>query len=176
MSPDDKLHLRRVYSLRDFELANSALAFLDELDLEEQHTKIDLRRFRCFLESAAIAYWRPFAKADGLPALDFVTIGVSPTPDQMALHERLRIFRNKVVAHSDPERMRVLLTSHKPLANHDVQMPSLQFDEGLEFLDDRQLWRDWVSTLIYALAAYAFDAVQGSTPYRFEHDHLKSGG
>jgi hypothetical protein len=170
MSPEDKLHLRHIYSLRDLELANSALAFLDEVDTDGQYTKVELRRYRCFLESAVIAYWRPFATADGLPALDFEQLGVAPTEEQKALHERLRIFRNKVVAHSDPKRMRILLTSHKPLDGHDVQMPSLNFDEGLEFLEDRRLWRNWVAILIGALAEYAFEKVQGPNTYRFERD------
>lgn len=171
MSPEEKLHLRRLYSLRDLELANSALAFLDEVDTEERYTKVELRRYRCFLESAAIAYWRPFATADGLPALDFKLLGVTPTAEQHALHEHLRTFRNKVVAHSDPKRMRILLTSRKPLDDHDVQMPSLSFDEGLEFLDDRRLWRNWVAILIGALAEYAFKHVQGPDAYRFERDY-----
>ncbi|PZR31478.1 hypothetical protein [Caulobacter segnis] len=175
MSPAEKLHLRLVYSLRDLELANSALAFLDELDVTARCSKIELRRYRCFLESAVIAYWRPFAAADGLPALGFEALGVVPTAEQQALHERLRIFRNKVVAHSDPKQMRVLLTAHKAHVDHDAQMPFLVIDEGLEFLDDRALWRGWVSILIGALADYVFETVQGTNSYRFERDYLNQG-
>ncbi len=172
MNAEEAVRLKLIYSLRDFQLALSALDFLLEVDEEATYSKIELRRFRCYLETAATAYWRPFATANGLRALTFEQLGVVPTVAEIELHNRLRVFRNKVVAHSDPERMRVLLTSTKPFGDHAVQLPIFRFDEGLDFLPERDVWVSWLRTLIHAVARWVFDEVQGRESYMFERDYV----
>lgn len=172
MKSDEAARLKLIYSLRDFQLALSSLDFLLEVDEDATYGKVELRRFRCYLEAAATAYWRPFASANGLRALTFEQLGVVPTDAESELHDRIRVFRNKVVAHSDPERMRVLLTSLQPFDDHAVRLPVYRFDEGLDFLPDRDLWVGWLRKLIHSVAEWVFREVQGETPYRFERDYV----
>jgi hypothetical protein len=171
---DDKQQLRLIYSLRDFQLALSSWTFFMEVDPDEPCSKVELRRFRCYQDSAVIAYWRPFSRADGLPALSFAEIGVTPTADELGLHERLRVYRNKVVAHSDPERMRILLTSIEVGDEGEgPHMPIIRWDEGLELVGDHRTLEAWLHRLVHAASTAIFELVQDAPkPFRFLKDHL----
>lgn len=170
----DAYDLRLIYSVRDFQLSLSAVDFFLEVDEAATYTKIELRRFRCYLDAAVIAYWRPFSRSRGLPALTFEGIGLTPTPVQIDLHERLKAYRNKVVAHSDPDRMRILVTSFNLKGPHQsIVVPIWKYAEGLEFLSDRTLLIEWLHLLIHVLIEKIVGQAQtGPHPYRFQKDHL----
>jgi hypothetical protein len=129
--------LRLLYSLGDFQLALSAAAFLGELDEDAKYSKIELRRFRCYETTAIISYARPFSLSLGnVPRLTLAMTGAQLSDEQQALHERLMRLRNKVVAHSDAEMMR--MRSHAaPMeidSNFSYVFLHSVFDEGLTFV------------------------------------------
>jgi hypothetical protein len=171
---DEKQQLRLFYSLRDFQLALSAWTFFLEVDPNEPCSKVELRRFRCYQDMAAVAYWRPFSRSNGLPVLTLEGIGVTPTAEQLALHERLRVYRNKVVAHSDPELMRILLTCLSVEEDGGgPYLPMVRWDEGLDLLDDQRPLELWLRTLIHAISRITFGFVQSAPqPFHFLKDHL----
>ena len=167
----DAQKLRLIYSVRDFQLALSAVDFFLEMDEAATYSKIELRRFRCYLETAVIAYSRPFTRSPGLPPLKFEVLGLAPTVAQLDLHQRLKVYRDKVVAHSDAERMRILVTSVSPQSK--FVLPIFNYDEGLGFLPDRGLWIEWLHSLMHCLIEkVVVDAQTGKQPYTFKQDYL----
>lgn len=158
--------LRLFYSQRDLQFALSAFDFLSELDAESRYSKIELRRFRCYLDAGVIAYGRPFTATVGVPTLSLKQNGVKPTPAEQQLHNDLMAYRHKVVAHSDVERMRIAVTSFQPFEDHQVRMPVMTIDEGLPFLDDRWDVILWLRRLMHALGSKTFEiAQQGLEPF-----------
>lgn len=177
MEPRERQKLRLFYSLRDFQLALSALDFYLEVDEGQHYSVIQLRRFRCYLDEAVISYCRPFTTASGLPLLSFKRIGLKPTQEQHALHDQLMAYRHKVVAHSDLEKMRMAVSSFKAFDDKDLWMPILNTDEGLEFLPDRMVWLEWLRALIGALSEVTFEMVQtAGEGFLIHQDHRKPGG
>lgn len=169
----DSRALRLFYSLRDLQFALSAFDFLCELDVEGSYSKIELRRFRCFLDAGVIAYGRPFTATVGVPTLSLKQIGVKPAPAEQILHDELMAYRHKVVAHSDVERMRIAVASVQPLDDHEVRMPVMTIDEGLPFLDERADVILWLHRLMHALASKTFEIAQeGLEPLTFTLDHM----
>ncbi len=165
--------LRLFYSQRDLQFALSAFDFLAELDVESSYSKIELRRFRCYLDAGIIAYGRPFTATVGVPTLSLKQIGVRPTPAEKHLHDELMAYRHKVVAHSDVERMRIAVTSFQPFDDHEVSMPVMTIDEGLPFLDERPDVVLWLHRLMHALASKTFEIVQqGSKQFAFTTDYM----
>jgi len=53
-----------IYSAWDFQQALSALTFLlEECDFDEQYSRIQLRKFRCFETTTIVSFSRPFKVA-----------------------------------------------------------------------------------------------------------------
>lgn len=169
--------LRLFYSQRDFALALSAVDFFMEVDESATYSYIELRRFRCYLDEAVISYCRPFTQSRGLPILAFADLNITPTAEQLALHQRLLTYRHKVVAHSDVERMRIVVRAIKPFDDRDIFMPISNTDEGLEFIEDRLEWMIWLHALRSSLSRVTFEIVQNSGgAFRLEKDHLAGDG
>ena len=169
--------LRLFYSQRDFALALSAVDFFMELDETAKYSVVELRRFRCYLDEAVISYCRPFTNGRGMPLLRFEDLNITPTATQFDLHERLMAYRHKVVAHSDVERMRIVVSTIKPFDDKDVIMPILNTDEGLEFISDRSEWIDWLRKLRYELARVTFGMAQASgSEFRLHKDYMFPDG
>lgn len=133
---EDLRRLRMLYSLGDFQIALSAVAFLKEADEEERYSIEKLRRFKCYETTMITAYARPFSDSkEGVPKLSLKMCGVTLSNDESHLHERLIHLRNKVFAHSDAEMMRIAnrvrtleIKGDRPV---NVFLPI--FDEGLFF-------------------------------------------
>jgi hypothetical protein len=173
MEEIDGRTLRLFYSQRDFALALSALDFFMEVDETANYSHVELRRFRCYLDEATIAYCRPFTQARGMPLLSFSDLALTPDPDQLDLHDRLLKYRHKVVAHSDVERMRIAVSAMKPFGDSELLMPIMNTDEGLEFIPERLAWMIWLRTLRSALAKVTFNLVQGAgEDFRVTKDYM----
>ena len=155
---DDPKLLRLFYSVRDFQLALSALIFFQELDENNKYSNVELRRFRCYLECAIISYSRPFNKSYGMPILKFKDINIEPSTIEKSLHDKIIQHRNGVVAHSDTEKIRLLVQSRS--IKDDILLPIMTTDEGLDFIDDRDDWIIWLRKLISGLSEVTFDAIQ----------------
>ena len=156
--------LRQIYSARDFQLALSSLAFFLEVEESGSYSKVDLRRFRCYVDAATVAYCRPFTRSRGLPILKFEQIGLILTEAEMNLHDRILAYRHQVVAHSDPALMRIRLKAF-PLDFGDgrvFMMPQLVTDEGLWFLEDRRAWQDLLHKLIHGISVRLWDLAQSN--------------
>ena len=165
--------LRLFYAARDLQFALSAFDFLLELDEEGLYSKVELRRFRCFLDAGVIAYCRPFTATKGVPTLSLKQIGVNATREESELHGRLMDYRNKVVAHSDADRMRIVVTTLKPFDDQDVFMPMMIVDEGVPFLDDRNALIDWLRRLMHSVGSKTFEIVQAAPqPFAFTQDYV----
>ena len=165
--------IRIMQSIADFQMALSAVAFLCELEPDAPISRVTRRRYRCFEDMAIVAYCRPFTQSKGLPTLSFKKLGTKPTPEQQALHDCLWDRRNKVVAHTDIDRMRLSMSTFQPFENHPVMMPVMDFDDGLALFEDRYRLEEWLRLLIHAASKAVFDRVQGAVPVRFKRDHTE---
>jgi hypothetical protein len=164
-SPDFKsLHaehrrIRLLYSLGDFQLALSAVAFLTECDPNGKYSKVELRRYRCFETALIIAYARPFSRSEGgVPPLTLKMAKAHLTEEQKALHRRLIRMRNKVIAHSDRELMRMTTQAHNlPLRDGEqFFLVEMVFDEGITLLGGLLLDTD---ALIHKLYRAVFETL-----------------
>jgi len=164
--------IRIVQSIADFQMALSAIDFLCELEDDEPISRIERRRYRCFEDTATIAYWRPFSRAEGLPLLSFKQLGITPTAEQIALHTKIKDHRNMVIAHSDASRMRILFSAEKVFDDSDVLLPFLDFGDSLVLFPDRLRWMEWVRILIHAASKALFDGVQGGSSIHFARNWL----
>lgn len=156
--------LRQIYSLRDFQLALSALDFFLEVDESEGYSYIELRRFRCYVDAAAVAYCRPFTRSPGLPMLKLEQIDVNLSDAEKALHYSVLAYRHQMVAHSDVAKMRVLLKTH-PVDIGDgrvFMMPELVTDEGVAFLEDRLTWISLLRKLMRGLSRHLSSLAQAN--------------
>ena len=156
-------------------MALSAMAFMDEAEPQQPLSRIELRRLRCFEDAAVIAYWRPFSKSEGLPTISLKKLGVKASPEQLTLHQRLRERRNKVIAHTDIDRMRLALSTSRVFDDLDVLLPSYDFDDSLHFFEDRKSLIVWLRTLRHAAAKVVFDLVQRRPEIRFIRDDRLPG-
>jgi hypothetical protein len=137
---ENRLRLRLLYSLGDIQLALSAAAFLSECDPDSTYSKVELRRFRCYETTIIVSYARPFSQARGeVPCLPFKTIRGELNKDQRDLHRQLMKMRNKVLAHSDAEMMRMVARTFPIDLKDGREFHALQtvFDEGLTFIGDK---------------------------------------
>lgn len=167
--------IRIVQSIADLQMALSAVTFLCELEPDERISRVARRRYRCFEDTAVVSYCRPFTQSKGLPSLSLKKLGVKPTTEQQALHDRLWARRNKVVAHTDIDMMRLTLSTFRPLDDHPVMMPSMDFDDGLAFFSERHEFEEWLRLLIQKAGEKVFARVQGRGPMHFMKDHTVEG-
>jgi hypothetical protein len=108
-----------------------------------------------------------------MPLLKFDDLNITPTPAQRDLHDRLLTYRHKVVAHSDVEQMRILVSAIKPFDDMAAIMPIVTTDEGLQFLADRTEWERWLHVLTAARAKVIFAAVQAvGAEFRLHKDYM----
>lgn len=170
-APPNGHDLCMVQAMADLQMASSALTFLREAIPAEGMTRTDRRRLRCFEDAAVISYWRPFTGSDGLRRLEVRNFGVDVTPEQLALHERIRERRNRVIAHTDFERMRLAFATYKVDDDTDVMMPFMDFDDGLAFFDDLEPLREWIKVLFRGAARKTFNRVQGHGEIHVVRDH-----
>ena len=110
--PEDRLQnhalfQRLLLSLRDFSHALSALTFIrEDVDFEAKYNLADLRRFQCYETTLVVSYCRPFSESvGGIPRLSYKTLGIKLSPFVQNLHDELGGMRNKLVAHSDIEKV-----------------------------------------------------------------------
>lgn len=140
MSEHENNHNRRIrllYSMKDIQLALSAADFLQECDPETRISKVELRRYKCYETTAIVSYARPFSESRGkIPKLSLKMIGVKLNDESKELHDRLLNLRNRVVAHSDAEMMRMAVKFHELDIGDGKKMPYIRpaFDEGLDFV------------------------------------------
>jgi hypothetical protein len=174
----ERQRVRLVYSLRDFQIALSAATFLSECEPEKKYSKVELRRFRCYETEMIMAYTRPFSQAHGeIPRLTLEMSGAQLTNAQKELHEDLIMTRNKIVAHSDGDMMRLLSTTAPiTLGRHDFKfiVMGTAFDEGLGFIGVA-LYR--VTELISLVRGAIFekvllDAQKHPERFEFRKDYL----
>lgn len=164
--------IRLIHSLSDFQQALSGLTFIDELEPDQEMTKIELRRYRCIEDAAVVAYWRPFSECQGLPKLSLRKIGIKPSAAEAKLHEELKVHRNKVVAHTDIDRMTFSFVAWKAFEDREIIMPHLVRDDSLALFDRRHEWMEWVRKLDSAVARQVFKRVQmlGEAKFLFVPD------
>lgn len=160
--------LSLVLALADFQLALSAVTFMDEADPDKEISRIERRRLRCYEDSAVIAYCRPFCRSRGLKKLTLENLEIEPTDQQKALHNRIRERRDTVVAHTDIDRIRF---SFSTFDIDNVKFPYFDFDDGLSFFNDREEFISWLRFLINVVAKLVFNFSQQSKNIKFLKDY-----
>jgi hypothetical protein len=129
---------RLPYSLNDLQQALSACEFLYECDETQTYSKIELRRFRCYETTLVVAYTRPFSQSRGaVPPLTLKMVNLKLSKERQALHDRLMEMRNKIMAHSDSEMMRMTTQPFDvPMRDGEPPMYFIQtvFDDGITLL------------------------------------------
>lgn len=149
---------RKIQALEDFKLAIGGFALLSNFLLDSPQAKRE--QFRCYHDTAVISYCRPFTQSKGLPTLSFKSIGISPTAKERMLHDRLMEYRNKVVAHTDTDRMCLVLTSSKIWEGVKYVMPHVFEEAGFDFVDEIDAIDDWLRKIMTPLATFVFDLMQ----------------
>lgn len=140
MSEHPSIHKRRIrllYSMKDIQLALSAADFLRDCDADTKISNVELRRYKCYETTAILAYARPFSESrGGFPKLSLKMIGVQLDDQNKELHENLLDLRNRVVAHSDAEMMRMAVRFRELHIGNGETIPHIApvFDEGLDFV------------------------------------------
>jgi hypothetical protein len=129
--------------------------------------------------SVAIKTWpsfhtRPFSPSPKLPIFSLKKIGVKPSKNQDELHKRIQLYRNKIVAHSDVDLMRIGF--HAIEVGDDtrqINVPHIVFTEGLDFLDICDEWMDWLHIIIHGIVKTTFEFAQ-TVPggYKYIKDYL----
>ncbi len=177
----ERRRVRLLYSLGDLQLALSACEFLYECDPEERYSRIELRRFRCFETTLITAYGRPFSHSDGgVPPLTLKMAGAKLSEQERALHQRLVRMRNKIIAHSDRELMRMTTKTFK-IPHHEndedgkgVVLIHSVFDEGITLLGDLLIdTNELLRKLYFAIYKTLSDEAQtepGSFDMRLDHN------
>lgn len=147
-------HLTRLQlSCSDFSQAMSAAAFLlQELEDEVPYSLADWRRFRCYETTMVVAYARPFSQSKRkVPRLGWKALGIEPTPDELALHDRLIEYRNTLYGHSDADVVELCtLYLHEVFRHNGVEMNLFvpRFEERTRFdLDEILRVREFTSKL-----------------------------
>lgn len=174
MSALSAYQIRLIHSLGDFQQTLSALTWIDELEPDQKMTRVELRRYRCLEDAAVVAYWRPFSESKGLPKLSFKRLGIIPTEEEQDLHSALRTQRNKVVAHTDADRMRFGIHAWKPLEDRDIIMPHFIRDDSLAFYLRRTEWLEWTRKIHHQIAEVVFQELQSVGEISIVEDYLRT--
>nr|WP_295662083.1 hypothetical protein [Polymorphobacter sp.] len=165
----DENQWRRVQALTDFNEALSALTFF--MEMPERTNRIERKRYRCYHDTAIISYCRPFTKSNGLPILSRKSVRKDTLPEEKQLHALLMDERNKVVAHTDADRMRLLLTSFDVLDG--IRFPHIVKDEGFALIGNERQFEAWLHKLTASLATEVFEMMQVHEPgVEFRQDYL----
>lgn len=126
---------RLLLTSRDFQLALSAVAFLlEDVDWDESYRIPDLRRFYCYEAAMVVSYARPFVHSrGGVRPFSWKDISAELSEKELALHDKVLLDRNKLVAHSDADyvelRRIVIRTRFPDREPHDFAMP--RYHEGI---------------------------------------------
>jgi hypothetical protein len=132
---DERRRRRLLYSMNDLQQALSACEFMYECDETQTYSKIELRRFRCYETTLVVAYTRPFSQSRGeVPSLTMKMVDLKLSNERQELHKRLMDMRNKIVAHSDNEMMRMTTQAFDvPMRDGEPPMYFIEtaFDEGV---------------------------------------------
>lgn len=173
MSNLDNQQWRRVQALTDFSQSLSALTFF--MDIPERTDRIERKRYRCYHDAAIIYYCRPFTMSRGLPILSPKSVYRPSTAEEKGLHNFLLTERNKVVAHTDADRMRLLLTSFDVVDG--IRFPQIVEDEGFALLGKERLFEQWLHKLTSSLTKEVFHLMQQHEPgVEFRQDYLHKDG
>jgi hypothetical protein len=181
MSPREKAEraafTRMMYSLTDLQLASSAIAFLSECEWDEPISKVELRRYKCYETTALIAYTRPFVESRGGLHLTFRMFNFTPSNSQLATQREVMRLRNKLIAHSDFDMMRMVSQHFKlPLreGQEDFVVFQAVFDEGLTFHKERGwAFGELISYVHHALYSHLlFHAQKYPGKFDFRHDYM----
>lgn len=157
------------YFLHDFQLALSSLTFLvEDLDLEKKYSKKELRRLKAFHDAIIIAYNRPFSSTKYKLELNIF----NPSKEQQELHNVLKEQRDKVVAHSDFNHMKIRIETINPFDDSSLVMPTSNFVEGLFFAEQLPEIESWLHVLIYHLSKMTFKISQSKGEIMYKKDNL----
>jgi hypothetical protein len=171
MSSLDKKQWRNAQALTDFQQSLSALTFF--MDIPQQTCRVERKQYRCYQEAMIINYCRPFTQSKGLPKLSLKSVLKNTSAEETALHNFLMIERNKVVAHTDVDRMRMLLTSFE--VSDGLHFPHIVEDEGFALIGKENQLEVWLHKLIAHLAEELWLLMQKQEPgVEFRQDWLHS--
>jgi hypothetical protein len=160
---------RRVQALTDFKQSLSALTFF--MEIPERINRIERKRYRCYHDAAIISYCRPFTRSNGLPILSRKSVRKDTSAEERELHDFLMNERNKVIAHTDADRMRLLLTSFEVIEG--IRFPHIVEDEGFALLGKEYTLEVWLHKLVDSLAKEVFHLMQEYEPgVKFRQDYL----
>jgi hypothetical protein len=166
---DQPIPHRTTYSSWDFSQALSAVIFLlEDYDFDEQYSRLQLRKFRCFETTCIVSFSRPFKVGRGRKVLDLAAIGVEFSEDEERLKDKILRLRDKLVSHSDEEEMEYRTHSFKISDDSDLRMPVEIFRESLYLNEDEyNAFESLLRRLLNAIAKYQFKFSQ-SNPELFE--------
>lgn len=149
---------RVIQSCGDFQQALSALTFLlDECSFSSEHSRAEIRKFRCYEDAAIVAFARPFEVSRGRIILGLRATGVQLSPSDQELKSKIIDLRRKVVAHSDDDSMHFKISTTGPIGDSAVTMPILLFNESLRLdLAEVQELHALLRKLVHGLANLLF--------------------
>ena len=152
---------RTIYSFWDFQQALSALTFLlEDCDFNQNYSKIELRRFRCYETTLIVSLTRPFEKSRNATTLSLRAIGVRFDDAEKKLVDKVIRLRRRIVANSDEDEMHFRSVTF-PVIEGTFNFPHVQFDERLHLYEDELIKLETLlQKLKHRLAEFLFELAQ----------------
>lgn len=150
-----------VISYGDLQFSLSAITFLNDIDVDEKHHYVELRRFKCYETAFVISYARAFTKSCGskYDRISLRKIEANLTDKQKILHKSIIDARHRSFAHSDLKYAHTRIDLYSdPDVESDFQCHRIQYDEGLAFADNLQPYA--IMDLIDQIMGALYDAIR----------------
>ncbi len=156
------LLLRVIHSANDLQFSLSALTwFLEEWSPDDQFTRIQFRKLRCFESAMVIAFMRPFAPSRKGTVLKRKTIGVSFSDEEASLFEKVEDVRNRFIAHADEDEMNFRVDQFELDSVKGISIPNITYDDGLHFSgDELRVFGNLLRRLIHGISKTIWDLTQ----------------
>lgn len=167
---DDPMRLKRlIQSMDDLEFSRSALTlFREQWSPEDQYSRLEIRKLRCFESAMVTAFMRPFSKSKGGTTLAYKSIGISFSKKEQKLFKKIEHVRNKCVAHSDENMMHfrsapIVLNSVK-----GILMPHINYSNAFHFTENELFTLDDLLYKILSEIRHAIFEITQTYPNEME--------
>ena len=88
--------LRIIHSSKDFQFSLSSLTWLCESwDPQEQYTRIELRKIKCFEAAMVVSFMRPFTSSRKGSVLKKKTLGIKYSNEENDIIKKIKKIRNE---------------------------------------------------------------------------------
>ncbi|MEQ7870370.1 hypothetical protein V6R97_06925 [Chromohalobacter salexigens] len=148
----------------DLQNSLSALEFLlEECDYELAYTRVQVRKFKAFEDKAIISFFKAYLDSPGNVVNKCA--GVKLTVTEKQLCKRVRVLRNKIVAHTDEDFTHFRVDSIE--VGDETYFPIQNFEEKL-FFGFREVlgFQDLIKKIMRYVCKFLFEEIQRNPTIR----------